>query len=244
MITIKLKYKSSTDFQEFLNKLRQQFSCVYKYSYNRLYDGLTKSDIYHQVSKLNNVELVKSRLINDCVDFASRLHEKDKINNHKSIFGGRKNFIQLIKGKITKSEYSKKRLSSLYVQGETSRNGNRYFTLDIINEKIIFKYDRNNHYELNIKLSKNQSKQLIELQSLCEENKSKFTVTMDDEFIHISFDEIKHEIINLKSDRYIGIDLNPTNIGISVCDSNQNIIDTYDFEFGEIINKIKNKSII
>ena len=51
MITIKLKYKSSTPyFQKFLGKLRQQFSCVYRYSYNRLYDGLSKIDIYHQIS--------------------------------------------------------------------------------------------------------------------------------------------------------------------------------------------------
>ena len=236
MTTIKLKYKSTSVFQEFLGKLRQQYSCVYRYSYNRLYDGLTKSDIYHQVSSLNNVEMVKSRLISDCIDFASRCYEKDKLTGHKSIFGGRKNFIQYIKEKITKSEYSKKRLNSLYIQGETSWKGNRHFTLDIINEKIIFKYDRNNHYKLSVSPSKNQLKQLIELQ----ENKSKYTITMDQNFIRISFDEIKHEIINLKSDRYLGIDLNPTNIGISICDSKMNIIDTYAFEFNEIINRIKN----
>ena len=63
---------------------------------------------------------------------------------------------------------------------------------------------------------------------------------MDDKFICISFDEIKHEIINLKSERYIGIDLNPTNIGISVCSGDKyNIINTFTFEFSEIINKIK-----
>ena len=238
MITIKLKYNSSPDFQIFLGKLRQQYSCVYRYSYNRLYDGLFKSDIYHQIFKLNNVELVKSRLVNDCIDFASRIYEKDKLTGHKSIFGGRKNFIQLIKGKITKSEYSKNRLNSLYIQGETLHKGNRHFTLDVINNLIIFKYDRNNHYKLNIKLSKNQQNQLIKLQELCEHNKSKFTIIMDDQFIRVSFDEIKHEILNLKSERYIGIDLNPTNIGISVCED-EHIINTINFEFGEIINKIK-----
>ena len=239
MTTIKLKYNSTSVFNEFLDKLRHQFSCVYRYSYNRLYEGLTKNDIYHQISELNNVEMIKSRMINDCVDFANRLYEKDKINNHKSIFGGKKNFIQLMKGKITKSEYSQKRLNALYIQGETSKKGNRYFTLDVLNNKITFKYDKNNHYELNVNPSKNQLKQLIELQEMCDENKSKFTITLDDKIINISFDEIKHEIINLNDKRYLGIDLNPTNIGISVCDSNHSIIDTYDFEFGEIINRIK-----
>ena len=83
MITIKLKYKSSLYFQEFLNKLRQQFSCVYRYSYNRLYDDLSKSDIYHQISNLNNIELVKSRMISDSIDFSERLYIKDKSSNHK-----------------------------------------------------------------------------------------------------------------------------------------------------------------
>ena len=240
MITIKLKYKSTSVFQEFLLNFRKQFSCIYRYSYNRLYEGLTKKDIYHQISGLNNVEMIKSRLINDCVDFANRLYEKDKLTNHKSIFGGKQNFIQRLKSKISKEEYQQKRLVDLYIQGETSRNGNRYFDLDVLNNKIIFKYDRNEHYDLNINPSKNQLKQLIELQNLCDENKAKFTITLNDQFIYISFDEIKHEVVNLKSDRYIGIDLNPTNIGISVCEYNQNIIDTYTFEFGEIINRIKN----
>lgn len=94
MITIKLKYNSSPDFQEFLAKLRQQYSNVYKFSYNRLYDGLSKKEIYHIIPNLNSVKLVKSRLIYDCIDFASRLYEKDKLTGHKSIFGGKKNFVQ------------------------------------------------------------------------------------------------------------------------------------------------------
>lgn len=46
MITIKLKYKSTSEFQDFLSNIRKQFSCVYRYSYNRFYDGLTKKEIY------------------------------------------------------------------------------------------------------------------------------------------------------------------------------------------------------
>lgn len=241
MITINLKYKSDDNFQEFLGKLRQQYSCVYRYSYNRLYDGLSKKDIYHRISELNNVELVNSRLINDCIDFASTLYEKDKKDNHKSIFGGKNNFIQLIKGKITKSEFSKNRLNSLYAQGEKTKYGNRFFKLDILNNKIIFKYDRNNHYELNIKhISKHDLKLLMRLQELCSINEAKYTITMDDTTIHISFDEVVEDNVKLNSERYIGIDMNPSNIGVSVCDSNHNVIDVYNFNFDEIINKITN----
>ena len=235
MITIKLKYNSTPVFQEFLDKFRKQFSCIYRYSYNRLYDGLKKDVIYHQISELNNVEMIKSRMINDCVDFASRIYKKDKLTNHKSIFGGKKNFVQLIKRKITKEDFQQNRLINLYIQGESSKKGNRYFNLDVLNNKIIFKYDRTHHYELNINPSKNQMKQLIELQ----ESDEKYTITMNDQFIRLSFDEIKHEVVNLSDKRYIGIDLNPTNIGISVCDSNHSVIETYSFEFSEIINRNK-----
>ena len=239
LITIKLGYKSSKEFQEFLTTLRKQFSCVYRYSYNRFYDGLSKKEIYALILKLNHVEMIKGRLINDCIDFAFRAYEKDKKTNKKSIFGGKYNFYQRSKEKITKEQFLQKRLIPLYLQGETSRNGNRNFDLDFINNLMTFKYDKNHHYELTVKSSRNQLTQLLELQDLCQQKKSKFTITLNESDINISFDEITHEVINLIEDRFIGIDLNPTNIGVSVCDSKMNIIDTYDFEFSEIINKIK-----
>lgn len=244
MITIKLEYKSTLEYYNFLSKLRRQFSNVYRFSYNRFYDGLTKKEIYQLIPSLNNVELIKGRLINDCVDFASRAYEKDKSSNHKSIFGGKYNFYQRCKEKITSEQFLQKRLIPLYLQGETARNGNRNFNLDFLNKTITFKYNKQYHFDLQVKTSKNQLKQLIELQDLCQQKQHKFTVTLNETYINISFDVTKHEVTNLFEDRFIGIDLNPTNIGVSVCDKNMNIIDTYDFEFSEIINKIKsiNKS--
>jgi predicted transposase len=239
MITIKLKYKSNTDFQNFLSNLRRQFSNVYRYSYNRFYDGLSKKEIYHLIPTLNNIELIKGRLINDCIDFAYRLYEKDKKSNHKSIFGGKKNFILKCKEKLTNEQFSQNRLISLYLQGETARSGNRNFNLDILNGVITFKYNKQYHFDLSVKPSKNQLRQLIELQDLCNQKKSKFTITLNHEFINISFEPVKHEVIDLVDDRFIGIDLNPTNIGMSICNSKMEVIDSYDFEFSEIINKIK-----
>jgi len=245
MITIKLKYNSSTEYQEFLKTLRKQYTSVYHYSYNRLFDGLSKKEIYHLVSKLNNVELIKGRLIIDCVDLANNLYEKNKKSKYKSIFGSRKNFIQRCKNKITKEQLTDLKLVSLYLQGETNYKGSRYFNLDILNNKIIYKYDKNSHFDLNIKLSKNQQKQLIELENLCVLKKSKYTVTLNEIYICLSFEPAKHEILNLSNTRYIGIDLNPTNIGISICEMNKElkIIDTYNYDFSEIVNKtIKTKT--
>ena len=184
--------------------------------------------------------MIKGRLINDCIDFSKRTYEKDKKENHKSIFGGKRNFILNCKEKITKEQFSQKRLVSLYFQGETSPNGNRFFNLNILNNKIEFKYNKNLHFNLNLKISKNQLKQLIELQDLCKQKKSKFTVILNENFINIIFDEIKHEVPNLIENRFIGIDMNPTNIGISVCEYKNNeikLIDSFDFEFSKSLIK-------
>ena len=238
MITINLKYKSAPKFQDFLSNLRRQFSCVYRYSYNRFYDGLTKKEIYSLIPTLNNIELIKGRLINDCIDFASRLYEKDKKSSHKSIFGGRKNYIQRCKEKTTKEQFLQKRLIPLYLQGETARNGNRNFNLDLLNNTITFKYNKDHHFDLQVNPSKHDLKLLLELQDLCEKKQHKFTVTLNESVINISFDVIKHEVLNLFEDRFIGIDLNPTNIGLSICNKDMEVLDSYDFEFSKIINKI------
>jgi IS605 OrfB family transposase len=238
MITIKLQYKSTSEFQQFLYNIRRQFSNVYRYSYNRFYDNLNKTEIYNLILSLNNIELINGRLISDCIDFASQLYEKDKKSNHKSIFGGKYNFYQKCKNKITKEQFLQKRLIYLYLQGEKSQNGNRFFNLDFINNKIIFKYNRYNHFDLQVKPSKNQLKQLVQLQDLCQQKQHKFTVTLNENYINISFDVIKHEVTNLFENRLIGIDLNPTNIGVSVLNSDMKLIDSYDFEFSKIINKI------
>lgn len=245
MITIKLTYKSTPEFQEFLSNLRKQFSIVYRYSYNRFYDGLTKKEIYALIPKLNNVDLIKGRLINDCIDFASRLYEKDKKTEHKSIFGSKSNYILRCKEKITKEQFLQKRLIPLYLQGETARTGNRNFKLDLLNNIITFKYNRKYNFDLQVsKPSKHDLKILLELQDLCDKKKHKFTVTLNETDINISFDVIEHEVVNLREDRFIGIDMNPTNIGISVCNKDMEVIDSYDFNFKEIITKIKstNKS--
>ena len=118
MITIKLKYNADQEFKDFLFKLRKQFSNVYRYSYNRLFDGKSKKEIYHSIPNLNNIDLIKSRMILDGIDFANILYEKDKKKNHKSIFGGRKNFILKCKEKLTKEQFSLSRLVPLYLQGE------------------------------------------------------------------------------------------------------------------------------
>ena len=179
MITIKLKYKSPPKFQEFLSNIRKQFSCVYRYSYNRFYDGLTKKEIYALILTLNNIELIKGRLISDCIDFSHWLYEKDKKSNHKSIFGGKFNFKQRCKEQITSEQFLQKRLIQLYLQGEISRNGNRYFNLNLLANSITFKYNRNKYFDLQVNPSKHDLKLLLEIQDLCKQKLNKFNLILN-----------------------------------------------------------------
>ncbi|QXO06487.1 hypothetical protein [Campylobacter phage CJLB-14] len=65
----------------------------------------------------------------------------------KVIFGGKKNFFDRLKGKISREEYQLKRLLPLYSVGEASKNGNRKFQIEDENT-IIFKVSRKEHITL------------------------------------------------------------------------------------------------
>lgn len=236
MITLKLPYKND-EMQNFLKKIRIQYSSLVRYSYNRFREGLSLKDIEHSL-KINNIDLLDSWFRRCAILEGKYVFEK---NNKKIIFGGKNNFKDLIKNKITKEQYKEKRLLAITIQGEKNYYGNRKFKLDIINNKIIFKYNRLKYFYLQLpKVTKNYFKHLINLQELCDEKKYKYSIKLNDKYIFISFDEIKENEIDLKFNRFIGIDLNPSNIGISVCEfeNELKIINTYCFDFKKIINII------
>jgi hypothetical protein len=80
---------------------------------------------------------------------------------------------------------------------------------------------------------------------MTENNQYTYSIKLTDTHIYISFEEFKTETqINLIENRYLGIDLNPTNIGISICECDNNnehkILKTVQFDFGKIVDKIYN----
>jgi IS605 OrfB family transposase len=243
---MKEKYNSSPEFNKFLPKLRKQYTSIFHYAYNRLYDGKSKLEIYHLCKLLNNIELIKSKMIEYTIDDAYDCY--DKFRDKRITFGSKLLFKRKCKGLITNEEWKEKRLKRLYTQGETFKYGNRYFDLDFYNNQIIFKYDRNNYYILDVKPSKNQLKELIKLQELCENKQSKYTISLGENDICISFEEIKsEEKINYIENRFIGIDLNPSCIGISILEYKDKleILKTYSFDFKNITDKIlrENKNL-
>lgn len=92
--------------------------------------------------------------------------------------------------------------------------------MDLNNNKIIFKLNKNKHITLNLpKLKSNYFNDLYKLQTL---NKT-YSIKIDKQFIYISFQEFKKEVTFKQFDnKVLSLDLNPNYVGISICEYNNN----------------------
>lgn len=242
MKTIKLPYKTTED----LTSILKQYSNVVRYSYNRFLDGKSEKDIRELSKSMNSIDLLNSWLIQCGIKEGKAIQTRFK--NEKVIFGGKYNLINKLKDKITKDEFSLKRLSPINIQGEELKQGNRSFKLDMIeNNQIIFKLNKNKHIKLELpNLRNNIKKELFKLQQLNEVKQNQkgytYSIRFDLQNIYISFKEFKSESSKLNENRYLGIDLNPDTIGISVLE-NDKIIHTQEFSLKPIFGKILNEKL-
>ena len=241
MKTIRLPYKT----EENLTSVIKQYSNVVRYSYNRFLEGKKEKDIRHLSSSLSSIDLLNSWIIQCGIKDAKALQIKTK--NGKVLFGGKNIFINRLKDKITKEDFDLKRLIPINVQGEEFKQGNRSFKLDIIDHnRIIFKLNRNKHIEFILPNLRNNIKQeLFKLQHINEVKQNEkgytYSIRFDLNNIYISFEEFKNKKINLNENRYLGIDLNPDTIGISILENNK-VIHAQEFNLKPIFNKILNNS--
>ena len=132
---------------------------------------------------------------------------------------------QYLKKVISKEEYCKQKLIPIWIVGEQSKNGNRLFNFDFQNSKLIFKLSRNNHQEIEVCLPRGkQLKELLRIQELAEQKQITVTISFNNDFVWISFDEsllkLEEEFKDLKNNRIMGLDLNPNYIGLSVLEFN------------------------
>jgi len=242
MKTIKLPYTSDKNLLEIF----KQYSNVVRYSYNRFLDGKSEKDIRELSKSMNSIDLLNSWLIQCGIKEGKAIQTRFK--NEKVIFGGKYNLINKLKDKITKDEFSLKRLSPINIQGEELKQGNRSFKLDMIeNNQIIFKLNKNKHIKLELpNLRNNIKKELFKLQQLNEVKQNQkgytYSIRFDLQNIYISFKEFKSESSKLNENRYLGIDLNPDTIGISVLE-NDKIIHTQEFSLKPIFGKILNEKL-
>jgi hypothetical protein len=238
MITLKLPYKSEFNFLE----LNKEYSKIKRISYNLFRKGTKEKEIRSFIK--NNIKL------NFCDSWITQCAILEGKESHKRfpdkniIFGGKYNFKQRCLNKITNEEFKLKRISPLNIQGEILQKGNRKFQLDLSNNQIIFKLKHKQHHKLILpKLKNNYKKYLSKLEELSKSKQITYSVRVDFNNIYISFDlsELSKQEIKNNSDVYCGIDLNPTNIGISIV-KDKNIIHTQMYEFKSLTEKSKESS--
>jgi len=219
MITIPLPYYTDAENITLLETLRKQYSNVVRFSYNRFKDGKSQKEIRLLMSGLNNIDLLNSWLVQCGIKDGEAIYNKNI--DGKVIFGSKPSFYRRIKNNISNQELKDKRLLPIMIQGEATKMGNRSFKLDIINNnEIIFKISRDQHINLKLpNLRNNYRKLLYNLEQINNikqgEQGLTYSVKIDSNKIYITFEE-KKQTHNLLNNRYIGIDLNPNEIGISI----------------------------
>ena len=220
MLTLKIKYKTTEDGLNLIEEYRKQYSSVLHYAYNRRYEGVGETDVKHQISSLNNIPLIKSYLKSCAVKNATQLiKDGDK---KQLIFGGKKNFIDRCKNRITKDEFLNKRLSKLFIIGETNYHGNRFV---IINDDLLsftFKPTMKDKIVLSIDGRYKKYKTLLnKLYHLQQDKQISITYQLDNEYIYLTYDEtLLNQFVDYKpiKNRIFAIDLNPNYVGWSVVD--------------------------
>ena len=220
MITLKIKYTTTEDGLNLIKEYRKQYSSVLHFAYNRRYEGVSEKVIEHQISSLNNIPLIKSYIGRCAVKHdATQLIKTD---DRKRIFGGKKNFIDRCKGKITKDEFLNKRLSNLYIIGEANQHGNRMVVINDDLDSFTFKPTKKDRIILYIDGRYKRYKSILnKLYHLQQDKQIPITYELDNEYIYLTYDEtLLNKCIDYKpiKNRIFAIDLNPNYIGWSVVD--------------------------
>ena len=219
MQTIKIKYKTTNENISLIKTYQRQYSSCLHYVYNRTLENLSQKEIKEKVKSLSNINILDSWFIQSAIFDAKVLCQKD----NKIVFGGKKNFFNRLKGKISKDEYKLKRLSPIYSIGEVvnkSVKANRKFHIEQYLDTITFKPNKLTKIELTLVGLGNRKSILSKLYQKQERKEIKITYKLDSQHIYISFDE--QDIYNFDypkiENRIISIDLNPNYIGWSIVD--------------------------
>ena len=170
-------------------------------------------EIYHDCCRKFNLG---SHLLNCANREAQSLFKRE--GQKKVIFG---DFKRRIKRLITKEDFKISKSRGFTSEGQANQKGNRHFKFDILNNTIIYKRNKKEHISLELpNLKKRTKEELLKIQYLMEEKKLPVTIKLKNGHIFITFDEgVVHnelKLKDLKSNRVMGIDLNPNYIGFSV----------------------------
>lgn len=217
MITINIPFKCNENV--LLKNDQRVYSSIVRYAFNRFKDKkLSFTKIYQNCSKKFDLP---THLITSAIREAKSIFSLNK--EKKVVFG---KFKQFLKKKISKEDYKKSRNRGFTSEGAANKKGNQYFKIDLNQNKIIYKRSRFKHIDLILpKLTSKTYEILTILQMTMEEKIAPITFKIKNDLILISFEESLLKIekfFKLKSNRVLGLDLNPNYIGFSVLEFNIN----------------------
>lgn len=236
-IIFRIDYKN-VDNQKIINIDDNIYSSIVRFSYNRCCEKISLSQIYKKSCEV--FKNFPSHLITSANREAMSIFQRMKNNDNpeKLKFGLVNKRKKLL---ISKVEFKQSRLRGIFSEGEIGLyKGNRYFEINLENNQFIYKRSRNQHINLTIKENlSNKRKQLLTNIYLAMINKlCPISFRLKNNRMYITYDqsiiEHEHKIFNLKTNRILGIDLNPNYIGLSILKFN--IDNTFNVLHKEVFN--------
>ena len=238
--TIKLSYTCDFEYQDLIFDVQKTQNNLINLAYNRTKDGLNEKQIRDIFKSYNHINSLCDSWLTQCaIKKGIALHSSHltKNNDKHPIFGGKKLWNLLVNNKITKEQWKKDKLFPINIQGEAPQKGNRKFNLDISNNKIVFKLNKNTHIDLQINPSLNQKKLLKQLENRVNLKECPYSIQLNSTHIWISFEQ---PVIESKKNNNVhaGIDLNPNYLGLVITKKDK-VIHEVIFNLTEL-NKCKN----
>ena len=217
MKTVKLTICNDVDV---LDDMRT-FSSIVRIAFNRFQDGMEEKDVRSYCNELFDHN---SWFIQSAIKEGAALY---KLNCNKHIlFGGKNNLHQYLRGLIDKTTFKYKRMFPIGIQGEKRCKGNRLFSFDLDNQRLIYKPNKERHIEIKfLPMRRKIAEEFSKVQELAEQNKITVSVKLSEKYVWLTYDEgliYDARYKKLQSKRVLGIDMNPNYIGLAVIEFNKN----------------------
>lgn len=217
MKTVRLTISNKIDV---LDDMRV-FSSIVRVAFNRYQDGMEEKEVR---AYCNTRFSHNSWFIQSAVKEAAAMY---KLTGEKRIlFGGKNNLHQYLRGLIDKTTFKYRRMFPIGIQGEKRCKGNRLFSFDLVNQRLIYKPNKERHVEIKVlPMKKKMTNELYLVQELTQQNKITVSVKMSDKYVWLTYDETlisDERYKKLQSRRVLGIDMNPNYIGMSVIEFDKN----------------------
>lgn len=208
--------------------------------------NLNKEMLKNRINKLEyKLEKAKDNhkkhlIKNKIIKFENKLSKIEYLLKNKEIgkviFGGRKNYEDFIKGKISKEEWKMLRNNELYSRGDKSKTGNP--NLRIVNNQLRISDPVNDKKFFEYLYIPEKRRQFLD--------EKKYTILIkyvNGIFeVHITTDILKEKKYKLKNGA-IGVDINPKSLNASIISRQGNYLGSREFDISEVLNSSTNKTI-